>query len=391
MIVIAGKNNIAVHALNVLHGSLDRDNIAVVLNATDDGKDGWQLSLKKRSEELGVNVVSLSDAERLADIFISLEFDRIVKPLNFRDPSKIFNIHFSALPRYKGMYTSVWPILNGDERSAVTLHRIDAGIDTGEIIDQRFFDLKDTDSSKDLYLNYIENAVILFDENIESILHGNVSSLPQVSKGSSYFSKSTIDFSSLKIDFNQTAWQVGRFIRAFSFRNYQMPKWDGDVYCNFEILPQSSLRRPGTVLESNALFTTVVTIDYDLRLFKDKRDDIFKSVSAGDLQGVQRLKNNIININDRNDNSWTLLMVAAYNGHQDIIDFLLNEGADVNARNYKGTTVLMYAKDWAIKNNNIDQFNMLIGRGGSLSLRDYTHKSLRDYLSIEESQFLGVV
>ncbi|MEZ1315611.1 ankyrin repeat domain-containing protein [Pseudomonas fluorescens] len=391
MIVIAGKNNIAVHALNVLLNRFPVSDIAVVLNATDDGIDGWQLSFRKKSEELGVKIISLELAEQAADVFISLEFDRIVKPARFRDASKIFNIHFSALPSYKGMYTSIWPILHGDERSAVTLHRIDAGIDTGEIVDQIFFDLVESDSSKDLYLKYIDNAIALLDKNISSIISGDVVSENQEAKGSSYFSKTSIDFAKLNFNFYQTAWQIGRFLKAFAFRNYQMPSWNGEVYCNYEILATGSTARPGTILETHELYTTVSTIDYDLRLFKDKHHQVFESVTLGYLPVTRRLIHNIVNINDRNDKSWTLLMVAAYHGHSDLIKFLLDEGADINGRNYKGTTVLMYAKDWALKNNNTDQFKMLIERGANLSLRDYTNKSLSDYLSLEESRIMGVV
>ena len=34
------------------------------------------------------------------------------------------------------MYTSIWPIINGENYCGVTLHEIDSGIDTGDIIDQ---------------------------------------------------------------------------------------------------------------------------------------------------------------------------------------------------------------------------------------------------------------
>ena len=72
--------------------------------------------------------------------FISLEFDKIINTSLFKT-TNLFNIHFSLLPRYKGMYTSILPILNGDKISGVTLHKIDRGIDTGDIIDKCSFRL----------------------------------------------------------------------------------------------------------------------------------------------------------------------------------------------------------------------------------------------------------
>ncbi len=116
MIVIAGKNNIAVHALNYLASCQGINNLAVVCNKTDKGTDTWQMSLRKKALTLGILELSLSDAEELADVFISLEFDQIIKTNNFKT-SKIFNIHFSLLPKYRGMYTSVWPILNNEKKN----------------------------------------------------------------------------------------------------------------------------------------------------------------------------------------------------------------------------------------------------------------------------------
>ncbi|MBQ8080233.1 MAG: hypothetical protein IJ236_09800 [Oscillospiraceae bacterium] len=67
-------------------------------------------------------------------IFLSAEFDRLIRPDKFRS-QELYNIHFSLLPRYKGCYTSVHPLLHGDTTTGVTFHRIRRGIDTGEIID----------------------------------------------------------------------------------------------------------------------------------------------------------------------------------------------------------------------------------------------------------------
>ena len=48
------------------------------------------------------------------------------------------------------MYTSYWPIKNGEKKSGVTLHKIDSGIDTGDIISQLSFDI-DEDTLFSLY------------------------------------------------------------------------------------------------------------------------------------------------------------------------------------------------------------------------------------------------
>lgn len=70
---------------------------------------------KKTAHDYGVKEISLEDAYDNATYFISLEFDRLVKPELFKK-GKPYNIHFSILPKYKGMYTSIWPILNGEKK-----------------------------------------------------------------------------------------------------------------------------------------------------------------------------------------------------------------------------------------------------------------------------------
>ena len=51
-------------------------------------------------------------------------------------PKKIVNIHPSLLPKYKGLNAIKQAIDNNDNELGVTIHYVDAGMDTGEIIDQ---------------------------------------------------------------------------------------------------------------------------------------------------------------------------------------------------------------------------------------------------------------
>ena len=52
-----------------------------------------------------------------------------------------FNLHPGPLPSYAGVNAPSWAIVNGEARHAVTLHRMDAGIDTGSIVAEAWFDL----------------------------------------------------------------------------------------------------------------------------------------------------------------------------------------------------------------------------------------------------------
>ncbi|AWK44323.1 formyl transferase [Photorhabdus laumondii subsp. laumondii] len=390
MIVIAGKNNIAVHVLNLLKIKYNIKNLAVVINKTDSGNNTWQYSLKKRANEINVPIISLEEAERNASIFLSLEFDQLIKIGRFRT-KKIFNIHFSLLPKYKGMYTSIWPILNNEISTGVSLHYIDNGIDTGEIIDQTTINIDERYTSKDIYLNYISHSCTLIEDYIEKIIkNNNIFSNPQKSKHSSYYSKNTISFSSESINLHKTAWEIGRYIRAFSFREYQLPHYQNTNYCNYEITSIRSSGRPGALIKDNENFSEFSTIDYNIILYKDKIDLLFDFCKKNNLSEIKKYIKNISGIDERNQHTWSLLMVASYHGYLGIVKYLIDSGANVNATNYKGTSVLMYAKEYALKNGDTRIIKLLIEKGANILTKDMHYKCLVEYLTEDERLKVGI-
>tara|TARA_Y100000034_G_C6887365_1_gene407596 strand:- start:1012 stop:2220 length:1209 start_codon:yes stop_codon:yes gene_type:complete len=381
MIIIAGKNNIAVAALNhlVYELELPKKELAVVCNKTETGSDNWQMSLRKHALRLGVSEITLKQAEEKAEFFFSLEFDQIVNPNNFKT-SNLFNIHFSLLPKYKGMYTSIWPILNGDSEAGCSLHEIDAGIDTGAIIEQSKFALSERDSAVDLYLKYISASIFLFKKNASTLLSGNWQSVRQSSLGSTYFSKKALDFKNIKIDMQNTAWRIGRQIKAFAFRPYQLPIIHGKKIVNYKISQISSYSRPGKLLKETEQYFEFATVDYNVYLYKDKQKEIFDAIKADDFSTFEKYLLNIPSIEDRTRQTWSMLMVAAYNGKKRIVEKLIEQGADVNAANFKGTTVLMYAKDYALKSSDLSIYNLLMDNGADETAKDFLHKSIDDYV-----------
>ena len=99
----------------------------------------------------------------------------------------------------------------------------------------------------------------------------------------------------------------------------------------------------------------------------------------------------ILGVNDRNLKGWSPIIVAAYYGKRDLVEFLLQNGANINDRNYRGTTVLMYAKDYALKNNDNEFFRFLMDQGADILLKDWSGKSIYEYINTEQAKFLGVL
>lgn len=338
-ICLAGKNQIAVDALLYLVERGWKNQLMVCPNLTDGGVSTWQPSLLRFARALGVEVISLETAQETAGLmFISLEFDRIVKPALFRT-DRLYNLHFSALPAFKGMYTSALPILHGVANSGVTLHEIDAGIDTGPIIAQRLFDLPDTWTARDLYFAYMNQGQELFRETFDRLIATKrPESKPQPAKGSSYYPKSAIDYHNFTIDLRDTADGIIRQLRALSFREYQTPVIQGIEIGGWEILTDISREKPGTILKQDPGCLTIATIDYRLRLTRSRAWDWFSMTADSSTDGLDL---GLIDVRD--SKGWTPLMRAAYDGNAALCRRLLSEGADPNCANTNGTTPLMYA------------------------------------------------
>lgn len=390
MIVIAGKNDIAVHGLLLATERFELNEIIVVVNKNDNGIDYWQRSLLKAAKKKGVLIKQLDDIYNInIDCFISLEFDQIID-VNKISTDKIYNMHFSNLPKYKGMYTSIWPILYGDKEAGVTLHKIDSGIDTGDIIAQRIFKIEENDRSQDCYRKYIANSIELLSEWFDRIIDNNVHPIMQKSIGSTYFSKKSIDFKRLEINFEQTAWQIKRQIYAFSFRPYQLLKFNNKNISDILILKEKSLLKPGQIVYDNDIYSVVSTIDYNIAIYYDNLDSVLENIPNININHISDEILKILGVNDRNSKGWSPIIIAAYSGRRDIVEFLLKNGADINDRNYNGTTLLMYAKDFSLKNKDNVLFNFLIQNGANPLLQDWSGKTIFDYITFEEASFLGI-
>ena len=349
IICIAGKNEIAVGALLYLIRQGYHARLVTCPNKSDDGTSNWQPSLVRFSREYGVRMISLDEAEQIEPlVFISLEFDRIIKPSRFRS-KRLYNIHFSALPAFKGMYTSAVPILKGAKESGVTLHEIDSGIDTGSIIEQRTFDIPEECTARDLYFLYMSHADALFRATVDGILsYEDLQSKPQSARGSSYYSKDAIDYGAIQIMTKNTAEGILQQIKAFSFREYQMPQISETTIGGWRISNDRSYKKPGSfVLEQENQYR-LSSIDYDLLLSVDRSWEWFDWLSSD--QSDQPTELNTSNINLRDKKGWTHLIRAAYSGDIAACGTLLEFGADPNLPNMNGTTPLMYARssnNWA--------------------------------------------
>ncbi|WP_061214978.1 methionyl-tRNA formyltransferase [Syntrophomonas wolfei] len=103
--------------------------------------------------DLNVNSVEFIDIIKgcAPDINVSMSFNQILKgdilkvaPLGF------INCHAGQLPFYRGRNVLNWALINGESHFGVTVHYIDIGIDTGDIILQKLEPIENTDDYQSL-------------------------------------------------------------------------------------------------------------------------------------------------------------------------------------------------------------------------------------------------
>ncbi|WP_218019867.1 condensation domain-containing protein, partial [Rhodococcoides yunnanense] len=85
---------------------------------------------------------------------------------------RIVNVHGGLLPQHRGMPVpvSLFALLRGEREFGVTLHTIDAGIDTGETLAVRRFDIAPGTTLEGLVLDVSESCALLFESEFRNIV-----------------------------------------------------------------------------------------------------------------------------------------------------------------------------------------------------------------------------
>ena len=147
------------------------------------------------------------------DLILSAGFGRILKRKVLDIPgSGAVNIHASCLPQYRGPEPLERQIINGEPEAGVTLHYMDEGIDSGDILAQEKVKILATDSIKTVMIKLSRRAGKLLLETLRKIEQGRVESIPQDAARASYFELLTE--AERKIDWTEPTITLHNLIRG---------------------------------------------------------------------------------------------------------------------------------------------------------------------------------
>lgn len=118
--------------------------------------------------------------EERCDLFVSMSFNQIFrKKLIERPRLQTINCHAGKLPYYRGRNILNWALINGETDFGITVHLVDEGIDTGDILAQNVLAITDEDDYSTLLNRAYEGCAELLYETVKRLQNGIVSRTPQ--------------------------------------------------------------------------------------------------------------------------------------------------------------------------------------------------------------------
>ncbi len=208
------------------------------------------------------------------------------------------NVHASLLPQYRGASPIQWAVIDGCKKTGVTTMLMDEGIDTGDILMVKEYELAKKETGGSLFDKLSLLGAELLIETLKGIEAGTIKPVKQDNEQSSYVKMLTKSMG--HIDFANSANEIERLIRglnpwpsAFTYINKKMLKiWDADVVESIEDIkvPQNSVVR--TALISKEKMYVICGSGF-LEL-KEVQLEGKKRMCIGDFLRGNRIENGIV-------------------------------------------------------------------------------------------------
>lgn len=251
-IIFMGTPEFAVPSLEFLYKK--GYEISLVITQQDRPKGrGKKLSsppIKLKAQELGLEVyqpknINSSDSinkirELSPDFIVVVAYGQILGEQILKSPKNCcINVHASLLPKYRGAAPINWAIINGEDKTGITIMEISEGLDSGDILMQEKIYIDEIDDAVTIHnklMNLGANLLVETIENFESIYK---SKQPQKDELSTY--SPMLEKKMGKIDWNKTSIEIKNLVRgvkpwpgAYTIYNGEKLKiHDIDIYdCN---------------------------------------------------------------------------------------------------------------------------------------------------------------
>jgi len=124
------------------------------------------------------------------------------------------NLHASLLPKYRGAAPINWAIVNGETRTGMTTMRIDAGMDTGDMLLQREIEIGARETAPELAARLAESGAPLMAETLRGLAAGSLTPKAQNHAKASY--APMLKKEDGRIDWKRPAIEIYNRMRGFA-------------------------------------------------------------------------------------------------------------------------------------------------------------------------------
>lgn len=229
-----GGRALGFRCLAVLDRYREHFNVHFAMGLRQDGTVGsdWNPSVLAEAQRLGFELLDVPSLkkpeivalfrERQIDTILNVFCDRIIPREVIDLPGmEIINFHYGHLPQYQGRFVVTHIILNGEEKTCVTTHYIDEGIDTGDIIFEDWLPVLPTDTARTLYMRCVDKGVEAFERTLAYYVRREpLPRRPQQGVGAYYKFEEP---NGLRVELGWEQEKVERFIRATTFEPISQP------------------------------------------------------------------------------------------------------------------------------------------------------------------------
>ena len=194
------------------------------------------------------------------DVIVVVAFGQII-PQAILDlpPYGCINIHASLLPKYRGAAPIQWAVIDGEKETGITTMQMDAGLDTGAILEQERVTLAEDETGGSLFdkLSAVGSSLIL--STLEKLEAGTITLKPQPSEGSTYAGRLTKELGD--IDWSKDAVSIERLIRGLNPWPSAYTRWKGKTVKLWaaKALPQDTVKEMGE--DEKGAFGQIVRCD----------------------------------------------------------------------------------------------------------------------------------
>ncbi|WP_457569038.1 methionyl-tRNA formyltransferase [Desulfurobacterium sp.] len=197
------------------------------------------------------------------------------------------NVHASLLPKYRGASPIQSVLLNGEEKTGVTIMRITEKLDSGDIYIQEETPISVDDTAQTLHDRLAVMGGDLLVKALPLIASGKLKPVPQSDSEATYCAQ--IKKEDGKIDWRDTAENIFNKVRAFTPWPSAFTHFNGKLLKITKALPVEGQGKPGVVVDIDREGFYVGTGEGLLKVLRVKPEGK-KEMSAGDFVRGYRLK-----------------------------------------------------------------------------------------------------